>query len=178
MSLNTRISLGVAFLSKSLNATTSAKCILHAEYLLLTKQYLLTKIVYTHNRNTPTNIKSYEIECENISEILKRLSRNVERKLENGFEFDASAMKLLEEEDETWEGFELAGTSIDPMDLESNETEGLASMMALAEAVPERRREKLKSSSNRSKSLVPAVAGRIRQNLSSRLSEQRMRFRH
>ena len=112
MSANGRISLGVAFLNKNTSAGTSCKCIIHAEFLLQTKQYLLTKITYAHDSNLPLGLKSSETVCENIVAVLELLSKKVAAKLAKGYVFDVAAMEILSEEDESWDDFKL-GTVID-----------------------------------------------------------------
>lgn len=114
MSINGRISLGVAFLTKNSAAGTANKCILHAEFLLQTKQYLLTKITYAHDSNLPLGLKSSETFCEDIAQVLNLLSKKVAAKFEKGYVFDVVAMEMMSEEDESWDGFQLLGTSFDP----------------------------------------------------------------
>jgi hypothetical protein len=108
MYANTRISLGVAFLKRAISETTSAKCIIHAEYVIKTKQYLLTRVTFTHSRSTPLNVKNSETVCNNISDVLQRLSKAVAKKVEEGFVFDCEGMEILNEADETWGDFEMA----------------------------------------------------------------------
>lgn len=118
-SANARISLGVAFLSKKLNTHTFSKCIIHAEFVVTIQKYLLTKITYTHNRNVPENVVSSEIECVSIVDALNRLSKSVQRKVDNGFTFDPSAMESIGlEVDETWDDFQMAGSNFDDEEAE------------------------------------------------------------
>lgn len=111
MFANPRITLGVAFLSRRLTLTTSAKCILHAEFVIATKQYILTKVTYTHSRSMPINVKTSETECGNICEVLKKLSTRVAGKVEEGFIFDTEGMEILNEVDEAWGDFDVADES-------------------------------------------------------------------
>lgn len=108
MFANSRISLGVAFLKKQMSETASAKCIIHAEYIISTKQYLLTKVTFTHSRSVPLNVKTSETVCENIADVLKRLSSRVNAKVEEGYVFDAEGMEIMNEVDEAWGDFEVA----------------------------------------------------------------------
>lgn len=108
MFANSRISLGVAFLKKQVSATSSAKCIIHAEYIISTKQYLLTKVTFTHSRSVPLNVKTSETLCENIADVLKKLSSRVNAKVEEGYVFDAEGMEIMNEVDEAWGDFEMA----------------------------------------------------------------------
>lgn len=113
---DTRISLGVAFLSKQLSSHVSAKAIIHAELVTATGRYLLSRITYQYNSELLLNAKTKEIECENIVDVLQRLAKAVAHKIESGYVFDTSALETLSEEDETWGSFELgaSGSSYDP----------------------------------------------------------------
>lgn len=115
MSIASRISLGIAFLIKPKSSNTSLKCIIHAEYVVKTRQYLLTKINYTHTRTFTVDTKIHEQYFEDVAHILKRLVRSVEHKLEDGYAFDTDALELLAEEDEQWGDYELLGKSSDPL---------------------------------------------------------------
>lgn len=105
--VNARISLGVAFLGKQVNALTSAKVILHAEMETATGKYLLSKITYQYNSDLMLNAKTQEIECANIVDVLQRLSKAVERKVQRGYVFDVSAAEVVSEDDEAWGSFKL-----------------------------------------------------------------------
>lgn len=110
MFANARISLGVAFLKRPLSATSSAKCIVHAEYVIKTKQYLLTKVTFTHSRSTPLNVKTSEIPCTDICDVLRKLSSRVQHKIDDGYQFDVEGMEIMAEADEDWGDFEMAAT--------------------------------------------------------------------
>lgn len=175
MSINTRISLGVAFLTKAITAHSSAKCILHAEYIVATKEYLLTKIVYAHNRSITLDVRSTETLCENVSDILKRLAKAVAAKVEDGFQFDSTAMEIMEEDDETWDDFQLAGTSVDA---ELDEEPDTAVIMQTY-GIQDRRRAKPNENLlpfQRRKS-YPVAANRIRNDLALKVFQQRVRVR-
>ena len=107
MVANARISLGVAFLKRNLNAVSSAKCLVHAEYDVATQRYLLTKMSFTHTRGIPLNVKTSEQVYPNISEVLKRLSSYVAAKTEEGYSFDSEGMEIMAEPDESWGDFNL-----------------------------------------------------------------------
>jgi hypothetical protein len=106
--------LGVAFLAKRINAHASAKAIIHAELVTATGKYLLSKITYQYNSELMLDAKTKEIECENIVDVLQRLSKAVAHKIENGYTFDSSALDAMSEEDEAWGNFELGAGSHDP----------------------------------------------------------------
>src|SRR5438094_2090548 len=112
--VNTRISLGVAFLTKQINAHVSAKAIIHAELVTATGKYLLSKISYQYDSELMLYVKTKEIECENVLDVLKRLTKAVEHRVESGYVFDSSALEAMTEDDETWGSFELGAGSHDP----------------------------------------------------------------
>lgn len=105
--VNARISLGVAFLAKQVNALTSARVILHAELETATGKYLLSQVTYRYSSELMLNAKTAEIECANIVDVLQRLSKAVERKVQKGYTFDASAAQVIAEDDESWGSFQL-----------------------------------------------------------------------
>lgn len=111
-----RISLGIAFLTKPKSSTATSKCIIHAEYLIDTRQYLLTKVNYTLVRSHTFDSRIVEVAFDDVAHILARLVRIVKNKFEDGYAFDTDALELLAEEDEQWGDFQLLGNT--------SETEG------------------------------------------------------
>lgn len=178
MSINTRVSLGVAFLCKALSATSSVKYIIHAEFIVKSHQYLLTKIKYTHNANLTLNVRSSETFCTDVSDVLQRLSNKVARKIEVGYRFDASAMQSMEETDETWGDFKLSGAASDPLlDAEETPREILATVMQAYSAQQRTGRNNL-IVQTRNRKTAPLVASRIRLDFDRKKNfEQRVRMR-
>lgn len=152
--VSTRISLGVAFLTKRINAHVSAKAIVHAEMVTATGKYLLSKITYQYNSELMLNIRTKEIECDNIVDVLQRLSKAVTHRVELGYVFDSSAVESMEEEDEVWGSFTLgAGSSFDPeLDAEAE----VATIGNVLRITPRqtKKRSKVVEGSQRSKSFV------------------------
>lgn len=166
MTTTGRISLGAAFLSKTSSSGTSMKCILHAEFLLDTKQYLLTKITYAHDKHYTLGLKSSETFCDTIVDVLSLLSKRVAAKHERGYGFDEAAMQILSEEDETWDGFQLIG---------SHDPEIDDVVMMNANYTNRNRRTKVKEETVRR--MTPMTANRIRRNLAARSISQKAKSR-
>lgn len=163
MSATGRISLGAAFLSKISSNGTSMKCILHAEFLLETKQYLLTKITYAHDKHFTLGLKSSEVLCDGIVEVLSLLSKRVTAKYEKGYIFDEAAMQILSEEDETWEDFQLSDSSDPEMDDRLSIT-------------PNYTQRNLRAK-ERTRRITPMAANRIRRNLAAHAIVQKTKVR-
>lgn len=151
--VSTRISLGVAFLTKRINAHVSAKAIVHAEMVTATGKYLLSKITYQYNSELMLNIRTKEIECENIVDVLQRLSRAVTHRVELGYVFDSSAVEAMEEEDEVWGSFTLGAGSFDP---ELDAEEEVATIGNVLRITPRQRKKRstVVEGSQRNKSFV------------------------
>lgn len=169
MSATGRISLGAAFLTKTTSAGTSSKCIIHAEFVLQTKQYILTKITYAHDAHFTLGLKSSETICKDIVEILSLLTKKVAAKTEKGYVFDEAAMELLSEVDESWEGFELLGTSDDD--------ELTLSFGNVELQYPQQRIRRMKLDKKENRRTTPTDANRAKRMMLSRSVVQKTRLR-
>ncbi len=106
-----RLSLGVAFLKKRLDPTSSSRYIVHAEFDSETKKFRLTLTSYVQCRSEVRNVTKKEGICLNIVDCLEKLALAVKNASMDGFKFDLAGMRLLDagDFDEDWSSGLLTG---------------------------------------------------------------------
>ena len=99
-----RLSLGVAFLKKRLDPTSSSRYIVHAEFDATTKKFRLTLTSYVQSRSEVSKVTKKEGICLDIVDCLEKLALAVKNASLDGFKFDLAGMRLLDagDFDEDW----------------------------------------------------------------------------
>lgn len=99
-----KISIGMAFFRKPLTAAANERCVFQAEYNSSTGRFHLVELMYLQNTAHTLKVVRKNFKFDSVADCLGQLADASRNAMLDGYEFDISGMKLLEDkdEDENW----------------------------------------------------------------------------